>query len=1157
MLNALRVLGRDLLRLAKTPAALVVVIVLVVLPSTYTWFNVIGFWNPYDNTGNMRVCVVNEDAGGDNELMGSMNLGNQIVDTLHENTQLQWDFMSYDEAMEEVQAGRAYAAFVIPSDFTSNLFTILSGDFQQPNIQYYVNEKINPVSPKVTDAGSSTLDETINSEFVSTVSSVVADTLNDKVADAESDLAGATSDTADQLRRAKDSIADTRTSVGELARSTSEAKDKASSAQSQLSQARSDAKTVEDQLQQVSDLTDSMQSSIMNFTSVAMPGLSKGNLALSQAAANATTSINSAASSIEKAEGTVEASIARAEAVIDMNNAIIKQLQSVYDTLPDTVEGSSSGDGGFDPMPTPEIENPEKVLLAHTISDLTDRNERLQRAIDDLDQLSRDTSATAAAVSGAANSLNGIAQNSINAASGYQTQLFGTALPQVSTGLSQVGASAVNLKAAIANQGVLIDQASAVVDQLASTLDVAVDSLKQTDSVLRDLEDSVGKASTDVSLLSTSNTVSSLIDNGRVDPEKIAEFMQSPTKVTTEKLYPVNAYGTAMSPLFISLSLWVGTLMLCVILKLEVDKEGIPGLTVVQGYIGRWMFFAILVALQAIVCVSGCLFIGVEPASVSAFYVTAVLLSLTYLSITYALSSCLQHIGIGLCIIMVFVQIPGGTGLYPVEMTDAFFRAVYPMFPFTYGINALRETLGGFYGSQYASYVGVMMLIMFVMTVVGLFARPQLTNLNRLVAKQVAESDLLNGEAALVPERRYRIGQLIRALSDHEEFHDTMKRQAERFMVLYPRLKRGALIAGFVVPIIFTALFAVTMTEKVVILTAWLIWLVIVVAFLLVVESIRENIRRQAAIDVMSDDELRRHLANRGKKVVRELIPAAMTSARISVPLPSIMKMGDPGVSTAAGADDADASEGAAAHADEANASARDAAGDAANASARDAAGEASNVSARDAAAAGDATGGAAANGAAISASGAGESLMDLAAGGKQAVFEGPSVISSADDEPPADDEELLEVEAPTVTIEPQSLSALDLRHLRQRRRRTASVRRAEVAASEGAREGGAQEAVKLGKRIAPADGSAGESAGVLAASPAGGPSAKPSSGKAAGKPAAKRSASADKPASKSGDAKPKKRGKHDKDKKRKKSKADASGRGKKSGKKGQEGNHA
>ena len=324
------------------------------------------------------------------------------------------------------------------------------------------------------------------------------------------------------------------------------------------------------------------------------------------------------------------------------------------------------------------------------------------------------------------------------------------------------------------------------------------------------------QARNDVSLLGTSSAISELVDNGRIDPEKIAEFMQAPTQVTTEKLYPLNAYGSAMAPLFISLSLWIGTLMLCVILKLEVDKEGVPGLTVMQGYIGRWLFFALLVTLQAVVCVAGCLFIGVQAASVPAFFATAILLSLSYLCITYTLSSSFQHIGIGLCIIMVFVQIPGGTGLYPVEMTDAFFRTVYPMFPFTYGINALRETIGGFYGTQWLGYCGVLLLIALSMTLVGLFVRPHLTNLNRLVAKEIKQSDLLNVEEALVPERRYRIGQLIRALSDHDEFHAEVRQRADAFLRHYPRLRRGAFVLGIAVPVVFTLVFAVTTTEKVV-----------------------------------------------------------------------------------------------------------------------------------------------------------------------------------------------------------------------------------------------------------------------------------------------------------------------------------------------------
>ena len=57
MRNVLKILKRDLLRLLKTPQALVVVFALMVIPSLYTWYNVIGFWNPYDNTGNLTVFL--------------------------------------------------------------------------------------------------------------------------------------------------------------------------------------------------------------------------------------------------------------------------------------------------------------------------------------------------------------------------------------------------------------------------------------------------------------------------------------------------------------------------------------------------------------------------------------------------------------------------------------------------------------------------------------------------------------------------------------------------------------------------------------------------------------------------------------------------------------------------------------------------------------------------------------------------------------------------------------------------------------------------------------------------------------------------------------------------------------------------------------------
>lgn len=67
MKNVFRVLKRDILRLLKVPPAMVVIIALLVLPSLYTWYNVLGFWDPYESTGHLHVCVVNEDEGADSE----------------------------------------------------------------------------------------------------------------------------------------------------------------------------------------------------------------------------------------------------------------------------------------------------------------------------------------------------------------------------------------------------------------------------------------------------------------------------------------------------------------------------------------------------------------------------------------------------------------------------------------------------------------------------------------------------------------------------------------------------------------------------------------------------------------------------------------------------------------------------------------------------------------------------------------------------------------------------------------------------------------------------------------------------------------------------------------------------------------------------------
>ena len=279
-------------------------------------------------------------------------------------------------------------------------------------------------------------------------------------------------------------------------------------------------------------------------------------------------------------------------------------------------------------------------------------------------------------------------------------------------------------------------------------------------------------------------------------------------------------------------------------------------LTVTQRYLGRFLLLAAMAVLQAAICCAGVLAIGVQAANAPALFFAAIVASLSYLSIIYALSVTLQHIGKGICIVLVFAQIPGATGLYPIEMTSSFFQAVYPFFPFTYGISAMREAIFGFYGSQYVDALGMLALFFALFMAFGILVRPLMANVNRMVACQVRESGIFNGEDVEIPARPYRVSQLFRALSDKEEYREELRARMERFERWYPRLIRGALALGLSVPVALAVVFSLTPAEKVQLLTAWLVWLVVVFVFLVVVESLRAGLERQMRLEGMSDEGL-------------------------------------------------------------------------------------------------------------------------------------------------------------------------------------------------------------------------------------------------------------------------------------------------------------
>lgn len=216
MRNAWRVLVRDLKRFGKVPLAWVIIGGALITPSLYAWFNISAFWDPFDNTKNLNIAVVNLDQGASTSLTGEVNVGDQLVAQLKDNNDLGWHFMSEDEAMTSIKSGESFAAFVVPKTFSKDLLSITTGDFTEPKLEYYVNEKLNGVAPEITDTGSTTIQTQMIDAFTAQVATAVAEAVKSGTGSIEGGLENAQYRAISELDKAAEAIAQLRTHLAEV-----------------------------------------------------------------------------------------------------------------------------------------------------------------------------------------------------------------------------------------------------------------------------------------------------------------------------------------------------------------------------------------------------------------------------------------------------------------------------------------------------------------------------------------------------------------------------------------------------------------------------------------------------------------------------------------------------------------------------------------------------------------------------------------------------------------------------------------------------------------------------------------------------------------------------------------------------------------------------
>ena len=830
--NILKVLKRDFARLFTVPAAWVIMFGMVFIPPLYSWYNIVGFWDPYGNTNGITVAVANNDTGTDNALIGKQNLGGQIVNQLKDNDQLGWTFVTEAEAMSQVESGKAYAAIVIPKDFSNDLAGVATGGKDKPTLQYYVNEKASAIAPKVTDVGASTVDRTVNSTFVSTVSEVLTEVINtvgDKAIAAEDQTKAKTITT---LNEAFSDVQHTRDTIAKLNTKLAGTPEQTRTARQALEDARELGIDTAQGLAGASKLIGTTQTSLNTFVTATSGSLDQGSSLLSQASSRANQSIGTVTGMLNSANQQVGGMINTAADINQANADVIAQLK--------------------------ELPNANQEPLKSAISKLDNRNSNLAETLNNLSSLNTTIGNTYTDTAGLASSLNTATQTTLDATNTARSTLVSGALPQLNTGLNTLSSTASTLSNGITSQSSLIDQSEQTLDQLDKAVSSTTTALNSTDQALAGVQAKLSTLATDIKALSISSSLNALIGtDGKLDASTISDFMLSPTVISEKAIYPVAAYGSGMAPLFTTLSLWVGAFVLVVIPKLETDDEDIDNLTPSQGYLGRFLLLATLAATQGLVTGIGDLIIGIQCASAPVFLLTCVITSLVYMSVIFALSTTFMHVGKGVCVALVILQVPGASGLYPIEMMPGFFRTLYPLLPFTYSIDALRETIGGFYDGHWFGYIGKLLIFATLAFLLGLGARPKLANLNRLFAREIKESDMIIGEPVHITSNEYRVTQAIAALADREEYRHAIERRAAKFAYHYPRLLLGALIAGFVVPAALIIVFSLTTSEKIVVMGTWLAWVLIIVGFLMVVEYMRDSIRRQTELGNLSDESIR------------------------------------------------------------------------------------------------------------------------------------------------------------------------------------------------------------------------------------------------------------------------------------------------------------
>jgi len=265
------------------------------------------------------------------------------------------------------------------------------------------------------------------------------------------------------------------------------------------------------------------------------------------------------------------------------------------------------------------------------------------------------------------------------------------------------------------------------------------------DSVLANFQSDLDSTITTIDAIKDNEIIQNLISLLQNNPETIADFISSPVVANEIEVYPVATYGSEMAPFYSVLACWVGCTILAAILSLDIKTtKATAKANTHQKFLGRFLLFGNIAMLQGLTIGIGDLIMQVQTANWPLFLLTLILSSLVFALIIYALTAAFGKIGQALSIVILVLQVAGSGGTFPIELLPQMFQIFQPFMPFAPAMNAVRETVGGFYQFDYLNNLLLLLLFFTIALVFGLIFSKHTFKTKGKFQKELESTGLIN-----------------------------------------------------------------------------------------------------------------------------------------------------------------------------------------------------------------------------------------------------------------------------------------------------------------------------------------------------------------------------------------------------------------------------